>query len=76
MKNIENLKNISKGIFFYLLCIVCLYLSLKLFIFYMPFLFAFIISQILEPIIRFTNKKTGLTRKTSSILVLAIFFFL
>ena len=76
MKNIENFKSFSKGVIFYLLCILGIYLGIKLFVFYMPFLFAFIISQILEPIIKFINKKTGLTRKSSSILVLAIFFVL
>ena len=76
MKNIEGLKNFSKGVLFYIICIIAVYLSLKLFVFYMPFLIAFIISQILEPIIRLVNKKTGFTRKTSSILVLAIFFIL
>ena len=76
MKNIENFKSFSKGVIFYLLCVLGIYLGIKLFVFYMPFLFAFIISQILEPIIKFINKKTGLTRKSSSILVLAIFFVL
>lgn len=76
MMNIQGLKNFSRGVFFYAICIICIYLSFKLFIFYMPFLIAFIISQLLEPIIRFVSKKTGFTRKNSSILVIILFFVL
>lgn len=76
MRNIQGLKNFSKGVLFYAFSILCIYLSFKLFIFYMPFLIAFIFSQLLEPMIRFINKKTGVTRKTSSIFVIIVFFVL
>ena len=38
----------------------------------MPFLIAFIISLLIEPLIRFVHKRTSLTRKTSAIIVLII----
>lgn len=76
MKDFEGFKSISKSILFYILCVIGIYLSFKLFAFYIPFLIAFIISQILEPIIKVVNKKTGFTRKTSSVLVIIIFFIL
>ncbi|MDR0978466.1 MAG: sporulation integral membrane protein YtvI, partial [Lachnospiraceae bacterium] len=40
----------------------------------MPFLIAFIISLMVEPIIRRVQKKTKLTRKTGAVLVLLIVF--
>ena len=49
--------------------ILGLFLTFKLSIFFMPFLIAFIISLIIEPLIRFIMKKTKLTRKTSSIII-------
>lgn len=42
--------------------------------FYIPFLIAYIISLLVEPLIKIINKKTDLSRKTSSIIVLATFF--
>lgn len=49
-----------------------LYIGLKLSIFYMPFLVAFIISLMIEPAIKFIMRKTNLTRRTSSIIIFAI----
>lgn len=54
--------------------LIVIYLSFKLAIFYMPFLIGFIISLLIEPIIKFVNKKTKLTRKTSAIFVLLCIF--
>ena len=54
--------------------IIGIYLAFKLAVFFMPFLIAFIISLMVEPIIRFTMKRTKLTRKTSAIIVLIIVF--
>ena len=51
-----------------------LYIFLKLSIFYIPFLIAFIISLFIEPIIRKIMKITNLTRKTSAIFTLIIVF--
>ena len=49
--------------------IIGIYLGFKLAIFYMPFLIAFVLSLIIEPIIRFMMKRMKLKRKTSAIIV-------
>ena len=72
----ERIKEISKIILFYILILVTVLISLKLFMFYVPFLIGFIIAELLEPAIKLIKNKTNLTRKTSSILVLAIFFII
>lgn len=69
------MKNI-KGILFYLICIIGIFLMLKLFAFYVPFLVGFVIAQILEPIIRVLMRKFNLQRKTSSIIVVFAFFII
>lgn len=43
-------------------------------VFYMPFLIAFIIALIVEPIIRRVSKGTKLQRKTSAVIVLIAVF--
>lgn len=63
---------VSKRILILGLTIIGIYLAFKLAIFYMPFLIAFIISLLIEPIIKFVNKRTRLTRKTSAIIVLIV----
>lgn len=50
------------------------YIGIKMAIFYMPFLIAFIISLIIEPAIRYLMKKTNLTRRMSSIIIFIIVF--
>lgn len=49
-----------------------IYFSFKLAVFYMPFLVAFILSLIIEPVIRFFMKKVKLKRKSSAIIVFVI----
>lgn len=44
--------------------------------FYMPFLIGYIISILIEPMIRFLKNKTNISRKTSSIIVLIVVFAL
>ncbi len=66
------LTKVTKRIIVLILSIIGIYLSFKLAIFYMPFLIAFIISLLIEPLIRFVHKRTSLTRKTSAIIVLII----
>lgn len=61
---------VLKRLFWLTLTITFIYLSFRLAIFYMPFLIAFIISLIIEPVIKFLTKKTNLNRKTSAIIVL------
>jgi len=54
--------------------LIAIYLSFKLALFYVPFLIGFIISLLIEPLIKFVNKKTKLTRKTSAIIVMLCIF--
>ena len=63
---------VIKNIIILVLSIIAVYLFFRLAVFFMPFLIAFIISLMLEPIIRFIMKKTKLSRKTSSIIVFII----
>lgn len=59
---------------YFIFSIIGIYLAFKLAVFYMPFLIAFIISQIMEPAIKFLMNKVKLTRKTSSIIIFLIVF--
>ena len=70
MNYLEILKKCLIAIIF----ILIFYLACRLCIFYIPFLIAYIISLIIEPIIKFLNKRTGLSRKTNSIIVLVFIF--
>ena len=63
---------VLKRILYVVFILIGLYIGLKLSIFYMPFLVAFIISLIIEPAIKFIMKKTGLTRRVSSIIIFVI----
>lgn len=63
---------VLKRILYVVLILASLYLGFKLSIFYMPFLIAFIISLMIEPLIRYIMKKTKLTRKASSIIIFVI----
>lgn len=60
---------VFKNILYVFLLLLGSYIALKLSIFYMPFLIAFIISLIIEPSIKYIMKKTNLTRRTSSIII-------
>lgn len=67
-------KTILKKVFVLIISLGILILAGKLFMFYIPFLIAYIISLLVEPLIKFINKKTELSRKTSSVIVLATVF--
>ena len=43
-------------------------------VFYMPFLIAFVIALMVEPVIKKFSKKTKIARKPSAIIVLALVF--
>lgn len=70
--NVKYWTNVAKRLGIFVLSILIIFLALKMAIFYMPFLIAFIISLILEPAIRLFAKKTTLPRKTAAIMVLTI----
>lgn len=63
---------VFKNILYVILLLLGLYIALKLSLFYMPFLVAFIISLMIEPAIKFIMAKTKLTRRTSSIIIFII----
>ena len=65
---------ILKNIAVLVMSLILIFLSFKLAVFYMPFLIGFIISLIVEPLIRFVAKKTKIERKKSAIVVLAVIF--
>ena len=64
--------NVLKRILYLALTVLGLYLAFKLSIFYMPFLVAFIISLMMEPLIKKIMKKAKLTRRTSSIIIFVV----
>lgn len=63
---------VGRRVLYVIFILLGLYIGLKLSIFYMPFLVAFIISLMIEPAIRFIMKKTKATRRTSSIIIFSI----
>lgn len=65
---------VLKNIAIFLLSLILIFALLKLAVFYMPFLIGFIISLIIEPLIRKLANRTGLERKPSAIIVLSIIF--
>ena len=67
-------RRVLKNILILIFTLSTIYFSFKLALFYIPFLIAFIISLLIEPIIKFINKKTKLTRKTSAIIVMFFIF--
>lgn len=70
--NIQYWTSVLKRIAYVILLLLGLYIALKLSIFYMPFLVAFIISLIIEPAIKYIMRKTKLTRRSSSIIIFVI----
>lgn len=65
---------IIKNCFIGITIIVALLLLCRVAIFYIPFLIAYLISVCIDPLIKILNKRTNFSRKTSSIIVLAIIF--
>lgn len=64
--------NVLKKLIILFVGILLIYVGFKVSIFYIPFLIAFIISQLIEPIIRFCMKKLKMRRKISAILIFVI----
>ncbi len=57
-----------------ILIIVASYISIKMAVFYMPFIIAFVISLMIEPAIKYLMRKTNLTRRMSSIIIFLLVF--
>lgn len=66
--------SVLKNISIFLLTLVFIFVLFKLSIFYIPFLIGFIISLLIEPLIKKISDKTGITRKTGAVIVLIILF--
>ena len=65
---------VCKRILILLATLAVLYLSFKLAIFYIPFLIAFIIAVMVEPLIKLIVKKTHITRKKVAAFAITIIF--
>lgn len=65
-----NCLDIIKKIILIILIIIVMIVVFKLTIFYIPFLVAYIISIIVDPAIKWLNKRTSISRKLCSIIVL------
>ncbi len=66
--------SVIKKLFYIIIIVALIICSLKLAVFYMPFLIAFIIYLTIEPVIKKLMKKLNISRKISSIIVFAIVF--
>lgn len=60
---------VLKNLLIFIFSIIGIFLGFRLAVFYMPFLIAFILSLLLEPLIRWFMRQLKLKRKTSSIIV-------
>lgn len=70
MDYLSILKKATIGcLFIFLFFVIC-----RLSIFYSPFLIAYIISLIIDPLIKWIGKRTNFSRKTNSIIVLVFIF--
>ena len=68
--------SVIKNFSIFLLTLVLILIIFKLAFFYIPFFIGFIVSLIIEPAIKKLANKTGLTRKTSAIIILILLFTL
>ncbi len=68
----NNSKKIIKKVLILAFSILGIFIALKLAIFYIPFIIAFALYLLIEPIIKFCMKKLKLKRKTSALLILII----
>ncbi len=64
--------DVIKKILIFTISVLLIYIGFKISIFYIPFLIAFILAQLIEPLIRFCMKKFKMRRKFSAILIFAI----
>ena len=72
--NVSYWTRILKNILVLAISLILLFFAFKLAVFYMPFLIGFVISLLVEPLIKFTVNKTKLERKKGAIIVLVLIF--
>lgn len=65
---------IIKKILYIILVFLMVFVILKLACFFMPFLIALVIANLIDPLIKFISKKTKLVRKASAIISLILIF--
>lgn len=65
-------KKIIRKVLILAISIFGIFVALKLAVFYMPFIIAFALYLLIEPVIKFCMKKLKLKRKTSALLILII----
>ncbi len=63
---------VARRLFIFFITCIGIFLAFKLAVFYMPFLIAFIISLLAEPLIKIVAKKFNIERKISAIIVLSV----
>lgn len=66
--------SVIKNVAIFLISLILIFVLFKLAVFYTPFLIGFIISLLIEPLIKKLANKTGIARKTSAIIILIIIF--
>ena len=70
------IKKVTKRLITLGLTLIGIYLAFKMAVFYMPFLIAFIIAVMVEPLIKMLTQKTKLARKPCTIIILVVVFAL
>lgn len=68
--------NIFKKCIIGIVLILAFFIAIKLTFFYIPFLIAYIISIMIDPLIKWINRRTSLNRKVCSIIVLVTIFII
>lgn len=72
MVDLKYLIDVIKKILIFALSIILIYIGFKVGVFYIPFVIAFILSLLIEPVIRFCMRKFKMRRKISAILIFII----
>ncbi|MCR5146217.1 MAG: sporulation integral membrane protein YtvI [Clostridia bacterium] len=63
---------VAKKFIILLISILAIYIGFKISIFYIPFLVAFVLSLLIEPVIKFCMKRFKMRRKVSAIIIFAL----
>ena len=70
----KKIKDFLKRLLYYIAIIILVLAIFKVACYFMPFLIALIIANLIEPLIKKISNKTGIVRKKSAIIVLIAFF--
>ncbi|MBR2787063.1 MAG: sporulation integral membrane protein YtvI [Clostridia bacterium] len=72
MEDLSYWVDVIKKLILFILGMFLIYIGFKISIFYIPFLIAFALSVLIEPLIKFCMKKLKMRRKVSAILIFAV----